>query len=316
MKSTQKSKRIGLILASLHQGSSLKLWSQLALDAASGTDPFFIFPGGRLGKQTEADNLRNAIFNLVNTDNLDGLISWSSTIGSGGSFDELKQFHSSLEPLPFVTIGQKITTASGTEHPCADCGGWYGSKVWNSTDRYRKIIYRCNNKYNGKKCKTPHVTEEEVKAAFVSAYNKLVTEKTKIVNNLKTVLRTVCQTDELQKDKNRLEQELSVLVEIMNNSVKENARIAQDQDAYRERYNELAGKYDALKEEYDKVVVAITAKEVQGVRLENFIKELKAQDGVIREFDERLWGGLVAFVTVGKGKEITVTFKDGTEIQA
>ena len=102
----------------------------------------------------------------------------------------------------------------------------------------------------------------------------------------------------------------------MNNSVKENARIAQDQDVYRERYNELAGKYDALKEEYDKVVVAITAKEVQGVRLENFIKELKAQDGVIREFDERLWGGLVAFVTVGKGKEITVTFKDGTEIQA
>ena len=128
MKSTQKSKRIGLILASLHQGSSLKLWSQLALDAASGTDPFFIFPGGRLGKQTEADNLRNAIFNLVNTDNLDGLISWSSTIGSGGSFDELKQFHSSLEPLPFVTIGQKITTASGTEHPCADFDGYEGMK--------------------------------------------------------------------------------------------------------------------------------------------------------------------------------------------
>ena len=24
---------------------------------------------------------------------------------------------------------------------CADCGGWYGSKVWHSTDRYRKIIY-------------------------------------------------------------------------------------------------------------------------------------------------------------------------------
>ena len=71
-----------------------------------------------------------------------------------------------------------------------------------------------------------------------------------------------------------------------------------------------------MKEEYDKVVAAITAKEMQGVRLENFIKELKAQDGVIREFDERLWGSLVAFVTVERGKEITVTFKDGTEIMA
>lgn len=28
---------------------------------------------------------------------------------------------------------------------CADCGGWYGSKVWRSTDKYRKIVYRCNN---------------------------------------------------------------------------------------------------------------------------------------------------------------------------
>ncbi len=128
MKSTQQTKRIGLILASLHQGSSLKLWSQLAVDAASGTDPFFIFPGGRLGKQTEADNLRNAIFNLVNTNNLDGLISWASTIGSGGSFDELRQFHSNLEPLPFVTIGQKITTKSGIEHPCTEFDGYEGMK--------------------------------------------------------------------------------------------------------------------------------------------------------------------------------------------
>ena len=60
---------------------------------------------------------------------------------------------------------------------CADCGGWFGSKVWHSTDRYRKVIYRCNRKYNGEKCGTPHVTEDEVKAAFVSAYNQLVTEK-------------------------------------------------------------------------------------------------------------------------------------------
>lgn len=39
---------------------------------------------------------------------------------------------------------------------CADCGGWYGSKVWHSTDRYRKVIYRCNRKkYNGEKCHSP-----------------------------------------------------------------------------------------------------------------------------------------------------------------
>ena len=62
----------------------------------------------------------------MNKDNLDGLISWASTIGSGGSFDELRQFHSSLEPLPFVTIGQKIVT--GIDHPCADFDAYEGMK--------------------------------------------------------------------------------------------------------------------------------------------------------------------------------------------
>ena len=28
---------------------------------------------------------------------------------------------------------------------CGCCGGWYGSKVWHSKDKYRKIIYRINS---------------------------------------------------------------------------------------------------------------------------------------------------------------------------
>ena len=39
------------------------------------------------------------------------------------------------------------------------------------------------------------------------------------------------------------------------------------------------------------------------------------QDSIIREFDESLWGSLVDYVTVSRDKEITVTFKDGTEIK-
>ena len=30
---------------------------------------------------------------------------------------------------------------------CGCCDGWYGAKVWHSTDKYRRVIYRCNKKY-------------------------------------------------------------------------------------------------------------------------------------------------------------------------
>ncbi len=47
---------------------------------------------------------------------------------------------------------------------CAECGGWYGSKVWHSNDKYRRVIYQCNNKFrNNTGCSTPHFTEYELK---------------------------------------------------------------------------------------------------------------------------------------------------------
>jgi len=50
---------------------------------------------------------------------------------------------------------------------CGQCGGWYGSKVWHSTDKYRRIIWQCNAKFKEKKhCRIPHLTEDEIKAAF------------------------------------------------------------------------------------------------------------------------------------------------------
>lgn len=115
---------------------------------------------------------------------------------------------------------------------CADCGSWYGSKVWHSTDRYRKVIYRCNRKYNGEKCNTPHVTEDEVKAAFISAYNQLVTEKQEIITNAEIIRKTLCVTDTLQEEKRKLEEEIAVLVEMTQNIVAENARVAQEQNEY------------------------------------------------------------------------------------
>lgn len=34
------------------------------------------------------------------------------------------------------------------------------------------------------------------------------------------------------------------------------------------------------------------------------------------EFDERLWGAMVDYVTVGADKRLTVVFRDGTRVDA
>ena len=47
---------------------------------------------------------------------------------------------------------------------CGECGGFFGAKVWHSRDKYRRTVFQCNEKYgSGKRCATPHVTEEALK---------------------------------------------------------------------------------------------------------------------------------------------------------
>lgn len=60
--------------------------------------------------------------------------------------------------------------------------------------------------------------------------------------------------------------------------------------------------------------ITITGSARSGL-LASFIKILKMQEGVIDEFDERLWSSVVDFVTIGRNKEMTVIFREGTEVQ-
>lgn len=196
---------------------------------------------------------------------------------------------------------------------CGDCGGWYGSKVWHSTDQYRKVVYRCNHKYKDEKCQTPHVTEDEVKALFIKAYNELISEKKEIISNAELIRKTLCITNGLLEEKQKLEDEILVLVEMTQNLVAENARVAQDQEEYQKRYDGLVQRYETTKKEYDELVDKIEQKEAHGERMRQFIKTLKDQDGIITEFDDVLWGSMVELVTISREKR-SVTFKDGTEI--
>ena len=121
---------------------------------------------------------------------------------------------------------------------------------------------------------------------------------------------------ELEAKRDALQEEIAVTVELTQNAVAENARVAQDQDDYNKRYNALLERYDRLKAQYDEVSTAISDNEARYEQMGRFITVLKDQEGVITEFDDALWSSLVEKI-VGKSKEdVTVVFKDGTEMKA
>lgn len=196
---------------------------------------------------------------------------------------------------------------------CGQCGGWYGAKVWHSTDKYRRTIYRCNDKFKNH-CTAPHLTEEEIKAIFVKAVNQLISNKDEILGNVTLLKERLTDTGALEKERDRISTDLKLLADKVQQLIAENARVAQNQDDYDRNYNELVGRYDAAKKQYDKACETIQYRKARSRQMDSFIKELREQQ-LIEKFDERLWGSLVDFITVYSKENIRVTFKDGTEIK-
>ena len=199
---------------------------------------------------------------------------------------------------------------------CGECGSWYGSKVWHSNDKYRRVIWQCNHKFDGEcQCKTPHLTDEEIKAVFLAAYNKLLICKETVIQECRTVISDLTDTTELTAGYDRLLHETTMFSEMLNQCIYENARVALDQEEYQKRYEELTQRYEAARSQLEIVDEAIKTKQAKRADLEIFLKNLQ-ETSVIQEFDDNLWHSLVEFITVYNADDIRVTFKNGIEIQA
>ena len=200
---------------------------------------------------------------------------------------------------------------------CGECGSWYGSKVWHSTSKYRRIIYRCNHKFNGDgKCGTPHLDEEAIKRLFVSAANKLLADKGEIIANFALLRDDLFDTADLEAERVALREEMAVVAELIQKCIEENARTALDQSEYQERYEGLVARFDTAKARFEEVSALVTDKKARCELVEAFTAELVRQDGLLTEFDERLWFSFVDFATVYGEDDVRFTFKDGTGIQA
>ena len=199
---------------------------------------------------------------------------------------------------------------------CEDCGGFYGAKVWHSTDKYRKVIYQCNNKFKKgqKKCETPTKSEDELKALFIKAYNLLMLDREQLMDDCLDVKRLLADTTQEDAEVARLEAELIALTEQVEQMIRDNASIAQDQDEYTKRFDELSTRYEQVKNAYDKAVADRQVKISKGLKLDSFIAFIEKSETVITEWSSDIWNVLVESGTVHRDGSVTFKFKNGKQI--
>lgn len=199
---------------------------------------------------------------------------------------------------------------------CGHCGSWYGSKGWHSTDKYRKVIWQCNHKYGGEKCSTPHLTDDEIKAAFISAANKALTDKDSVIETFRLIKDSAFDTSALEQKQTELTDELNIVAGLIQDGIYKNADVAQNQTDYNKEYETLTVRYEKAKSRLDEVEAEIHDKNSRRKSIEHYLALLEERQVAVTEYDVRLWYGMVEFVTIYSKDDIRFTMKDGTEIKA
>ena len=199
---------------------------------------------------------------------------------------------------------------------CGECGGLYGGKVWGSYQNdksRRRVIYRCDDKYKGEgRCSTPHLTEEQIKEGFISAFNHLMDDREEILVDCRLAQAALCDTKSIDAELARLQQELEVVTELSRKEIHRSAHSlehqkASDSQSYLERYKQARERIETLEQE--KLERAAKSKTIG-----RFIRSIHGTSELLTQFDETLWLAIVESVTVIEDGKIVFHFKNGSKI--
>ena len=199
---------------------------------------------------------------------------------------------------------------------CSCCGGFFGSKVWHSTSKYRRVIWQCNHKFqNGEKCKTPHLYEDEIKKRFIEVCNRIATDKEDFIASCRQIVEMLSDTAAIDR---KIEEQyiyLNGLASAMQQFIRENAMHPQGEDFYDTKLAEYEKQRTEgetrLKGLQSQKATRLSRKEL----LDGLAKMLEESGILIDKFDERLWRLMVEKVVVGIEGELTFTLRNGMEIE-
>ena len=198
---------------------------------------------------------------------------------------------------------------------CGDCGAFYGSKVWHSTDEYRRTIWRCNNKYTGEtKCTTPHVTQETLEKAFVQVMQQVLSQKDSILTACREALDEAFDTTELDKAATRLQDQALGMAERVRQLVEENARVQRDQDEFKEDYEVLLAEHARLSEKIQLIAEQKKDMAERRQRIELFLHMLEEQKEYLG-FEPGTFVALVDKVIIQHDGRMEFCFRNGMKCE-
>ncbi len=213
-----------------------------------------------------------------------------------------------------IRRGLRNSSPFCTKLVCGDCGSFYGHKIYHAKEKHSKDVWYCNRRYQGSNnCSTPILSEDDLVRYYLQALSEILADKDKYISACRT---QIDEADALGKTRSKREKAEAVLAKDMAKIqalVRENAYISQDQQVYRQRFEEMSKQIEQQKSD----IANLQEQELSliGIRekLLRFIETLESFD-LEPIFDSVTWNSLVERVLVNPSNLI-FEFKNGEKIK-
>ena len=197
---------------------------------------------------------------------------------------------------------------------CGDCGSFYGHKIFHAKEKHSKDVWYCNQRYQGNNnCSTPILAEDDLVKYYLQALSKILENKDRYVSACKAQMDEAEALEKIRRKREKAETSLAKDMAKIQALVRENAYISQDQQVYRQRFEEMSKHIEQQKihiaefQEQELRLVGIREK------LSRFIDALGSFD-VKPTFDSVTWNSLIERVLVNP-RNLIFEFKNGEKIK-
>ncbi|MCK9493813.1 MAG: hypothetical protein M0Q00_05555, partial [Acholeplasmataceae bacterium] len=117
-------------------------------------------------------------------------------------------------------------------------------------------------------------------------------------------INLLTDTTELEKGIERINAELSVVVELAAKTIKENSKSNEDSVDYENKYQSLVERHKSLTGELDKFLKEKTDKANKVTKLNAFVSVMSKSDDKLSDWNERIWMLMVEKAIVQRDKRI------------
>lgn len=137
----------------------------------------------------------------------------------------------------------------------------------------KRTVWQCNQKYkNEVRCTTPYLDEATVKMSFVVAANQLLVGRGTAIAAYTQAMAKSLDTTELEAQQQALLDEMEMLNGMIQQMIRQNATVAQDQADYNRRLDALSQKFKDAEAKKDAITEQISDIRLRRGTMEDFLR--------------------------------------------